>query len=177
MRAQSLCPPGVWSRRADLSAHPYMHKNRESGADAGSRGITLLRVRPPRASCIGISQQWRVSLRDGNSVTPGQVTSITVEDESMNLTAWPTGKNAALGCRRRAFWVSRTREVRCWQKATSRASDTKICAHSQEIAVLIAYDSARRRHYLSFVAMECLRCVITAYIKSRRDPRGSARSL
>ena len=44
-------------------------------------------VRPTRASCIGISQQWRASFRDGNSVTPAQVTSITVEDESMNLTA------------------------------------------------------------------------------------------
>ena len=52
-------------------------------------------VRPTRASYIGISQQWRASLTDGNSVTPAQVTSITVEDEFMNLTAWPTGKNSA----------------------------------------------------------------------------------
>ena len=62
------------------------------------------------------------------------------------------------------------------KKRTSQASDTKIWVDSQEIAVLIAHNSTRRRHYLSFVAMECLRCVITAYIKSRRDPRGSARS-
>jgi hypothetical protein len=44
-------------------------------------------VRPTRASCIGISQQWRASFADGNSVTPAQVTSITVKDEPMNLTA------------------------------------------------------------------------------------------
>ena len=44
-------------------------------------------VRPTRASCIGISQQWRASFTDGNSVTPAQVTSIKVKDESMNLTA------------------------------------------------------------------------------------------
>ena len=43
-------------------------------------------VRPTRASCIGISQQWRASFTDGNSVTPAQVTSITVKDKSMNLT-------------------------------------------------------------------------------------------
>ena len=55
----------------------------ESGADAGSRGITCYMVRPTRASCIGISQQWRASFGDGNSVTPAQVTSITVKDESI----------------------------------------------------------------------------------------------
>ena len=38
-------------------------------------------VRPTRASYIGISQQWRASFGDGNSVTPAQVISITVEDE------------------------------------------------------------------------------------------------
>ena len=44
-------------------------------------------VRPTRASCIGIRQQWRASLTDGNSVTPAQVTSIKVKDKSINLTA------------------------------------------------------------------------------------------
>ena len=44
-------------------------------------------VRPTRASCIGISQQWRASFADGNSVSPAQVTLTKVEDESMNLTA------------------------------------------------------------------------------------------
>ena len=43
-------------------------------------------VRPTRASCVGISQQWRASLTDGNSVTPAQVISIKVKDESINLT-------------------------------------------------------------------------------------------
>src|SRR6185436_7187063 len=31
---------------------------------------------PRRAACIGISQQWRAYLTDGNSVTQAQVTSI-----------------------------------------------------------------------------------------------------
>ena len=44
-------------------------------------------VRPMRASYIGISQQWRASFTDGNSVTPAQVTSIKVKDKSLNLTA------------------------------------------------------------------------------------------
>ena len=44
-------------------------------------------VRPMRASYIGISQQWRASLTDGNSVTPAQGTSIKVKDKSFNLTA------------------------------------------------------------------------------------------
>ena len=49
-------------------------------------GITCYMVRPTRASCVGISQQWRASLTDGNSVTPAQVTSFKVK-ESINLTA------------------------------------------------------------------------------------------
>ena len=86
LRAIDLfCAWGL-SRRGALSAHPYMHKNR-SGADAGLRGITCYMVRPTRASYIGISQQWRVSFANGNSVTPAQVTSIKVKDKSLNLTA------------------------------------------------------------------------------------------
>jgi hypothetical protein len=50
-------------------------------------GITCYMVRPTRASCVGISQQWRASLTDGNSVTPAQVTSLKVKDESINPTA------------------------------------------------------------------------------------------
>jgi hypothetical protein len=69
----SLCRGVVASRRAQRAT--LMHK--KSGADAGSRGITCYMVRPTRASCIGISQQWRASLTNGNSVTPAQVTSIT----------------------------------------------------------------------------------------------------
>ena len=106
-------------RVAPTSARTPICTKIESGADAGSRGITCYMVRPTRASCIGISQQWRAFFRDGNSVTPAQVTSIKVKDESMNLTAladrqefgfWPTASGVPSG-------LSRTREVRCWQKA------------------------------------------------------------
>ena len=44
-------------------------------------------VRPMRASYIGISQQWRASITDGNSLTLAQVTSIKVKDKSLNLIA------------------------------------------------------------------------------------------
>jgi hypothetical protein len=47
----------------------------------------MLHGPPLRASCIGISQQWRASLTDGNSVIPAQVTSIKVKEESVDLTA------------------------------------------------------------------------------------------
>jgi len=43
---------------------------------------------PKRAACIGISQQWRAYLTDGNSVTPAQVNSIKIKEESVNL-RWP----------------------------------------------------------------------------------------
>ena len=55
-------------------------------ADAGVMGITCYMVRPTRASCIGISQQWRAPSTDGNSVTPAQVTSTKVRTKSINLT-------------------------------------------------------------------------------------------
>jgi hypothetical protein len=55
-----------------------MHKI-ENGADAGLMGITCYMVRPKaRAACIGIGQQWRAYLTDGNSVTPAQVNSIKI---------------------------------------------------------------------------------------------------
>ena len=85
LRASSISLCGVCSRRADLSAHPYMHKNREWGG-RGLKGHHMLMVRPTRASCIGISQQWRASLRDGNSVTPAQVISIKIKDEFIKRT-------------------------------------------------------------------------------------------
>ena len=91
----------------------------ESGADAGLMGITCYMVRPTRASCIGISQQWRASLTDGNSVTPAQVTSMNVKDESINLTALAERQRIRL--RATASGVpselSRTRDVRCWHLA------------------------------------------------------------
>ena len=74
--------------RVALSAHPYIYKNRGSGADAGVTGITCYMVRPRRASYIGISQQRCASLIDGNSVTPAQMTSIKVKDKSLNMTAF-----------------------------------------------------------------------------------------
>ena len=63
-------------RVAAHSAHTPKCTKIKSGADAGLRGITCYMVRPKRASYIGISQQWRASCGDGNSVTPAQVTSI-----------------------------------------------------------------------------------------------------
>ena len=51
-------------------------------------GITCYVVRPTRASCVGICQQWHASLIDGDSVSPAQVTSFNVK-ESINLTALP----------------------------------------------------------------------------------------
>jgi len=41
------------------------------------------RSAPQRAACIGISQQWRAYLTHGHSVTPAQVTSTRVKEESM----------------------------------------------------------------------------------------------
>ena len=60
-------------------------------------GITCYMVRPTRASCVGISQQWRASLTNGNSVTLAQVTSIKVEEESINLTALAERQEFGLG--------------------------------------------------------------------------------
>ena len=78
VRTRSSCACGL-SRRGALSAHPHMHKKTEWGG-RWLRGITYYMVRPTRASYIGISQQWRASLTNGNSVTPAQVTSITAFD-------------------------------------------------------------------------------------------------
>ena len=78
VRARSSLCRG--DRVAAHSARTPICTKIESGADAGSMGITCYMVRPTRASCIGISQQWRASLTDGNSVTPAQVTSIKVKE-------------------------------------------------------------------------------------------------
>ena len=85
-------------------------------------GITCYMVRPTRASCIGISQQWRASLTDGNSVTPAQVTSFKVKDESLNLTALAERQRIRLkGYRQRsAFWAFQN--ARCPLLARSRPS-------------------------------------------------------
>jgi hypothetical protein len=83
MRARSLC---AWGLSPHSARTPICTKIRERGG-RWLRGITSYMVRPMRASCIGISQQWRAPSTDGNSVTPAQVTSIKVKDKSLNLTA------------------------------------------------------------------------------------------
>jgi len=62
-----LFVPGVAALRSTKRAHPYIHN--------WLKGHHMLHGPPTCASCIGISQQWRASLTDGNSVTPVQVTS------------------------------------------------------------------------------------------------------
>ena len=71
---RSLCAWGVVASRRTQRA-PLYAQNRVGRT--GLMGITCYMVRPTR-SCIGISQQWRASPTDGNSVTPAQVTSITL---------------------------------------------------------------------------------------------------
>ena len=53
-------------------------------------------VRPTARCIIGISQQWRASFTDGNSVTPAQVTSINVKEEFVDLTILPGDRNSIL---------------------------------------------------------------------------------
>ena len=66
-------------------------------------GITCYVVRPTRASCVGICQQWHASLTDGDSVSPAQVTSFNVK-EFINLTA--LAYKLDLNYRQRsAFWA------------------------------------------------------------------------
>ena len=49
---------------------------------------------PRHAACIGISQQWRANLTDGNSVTQAQVTSI--KKNFINLTVLAGDRNSIL---------------------------------------------------------------------------------
>src|SRR5215510_11581026 len=53
----------------------------ENGADAVVWASRAIRSAPPRAACIGISQQWRAYLTDGHSVSPAQVTSFKVKEK------------------------------------------------------------------------------------------------
>jgi hypothetical protein len=80
-------------------------------------GHHMLHGPPTRASCIGISQQWRASSTDGNSGTPAQVSS---KDESINLTCLGrAATNSAEGYRQRsAFWAFQN--ARCPLLAQSR---------------------------------------------------------
>jgi hypothetical protein len=106
VRPRSLFVRGDY-RVASHSAHTPTCTKMWSGADAGLRGITCYMVRPMRASYIGISQQWRASSTNGNSVPLAQVTSIKVKDKSLNLIAWPSGDEFGLGGyrQRSAFWA------------------------------------------------------------------------
>jgi hypothetical protein len=56
-------------------------------------GITCYMVRPKARCMYWHSQQWRAYLTDGNSVTPAQVTSIKVKEESLD---WPETDNSIL---------------------------------------------------------------------------------
>src|SRR6185312_13761747 len=49
---------------------------------------------PRHAACIGISQQWRANLTDGNSVSQAQVTSI--KKNFINLTVLAGDRNSIL---------------------------------------------------------------------------------
>ena len=112
VRTRSSCACGL-SRRGALSAHPHMHKKTEWGG-RWLRGITYYMVRPTRASYIGISQQWRASLTNGNSVTPAQVTSITAltacfgRDPISRRALWRAAMRSRVGFgRTRTFWYRR----------------------------------------------------------------------
>src|SRR6188472_3397500 len=64
---------------------------------------------PRRAACIGINQQWRAYLTDGNSVTQAQVTSI--KKNFIDLTVLAGDRNSILVAgvllrhERRHFWA------------------------------------------------------------------------
>ena len=83
---------------------------------------------PPTHASLGISQQWRASLTDGNSVTLAQVTSFRVK-ESINMTAlaeWQRTrpKTTASGV---PSGLSRTRDVRCWLLADQVGALRYVC--------------------------------------------------
>jgi len=68
---------------------------------------------PRRAACIGISQQWRAYLTDGNSVTQAQVTSI--KKNFINLTVLAGEQKLHSGrASGGTSGHSRTRDARCW---------------------------------------------------------------
>jgi len=68
---------------------------------------------PRRAACIGISQQWRAYLTDGNSVTQAQVNSI--KKNFINLTVLAGEQKLHSGrASGGTSGHSRTRDARCW---------------------------------------------------------------
>src|SRR4029078_9304168 len=93
---------------------------------------------PRRAACIGISQQWRAYLTDGNSVTQAQVTSI--KKNFIDLTVLAGDRNSILvaGVLLRqpirlsyksggTSGHSRTRDVRFWHLADIVAEARHVC--------------------------------------------------
>src|SRR6185295_7389159 len=58
---------------------------------------------PRRAACIGISQQWRAYVTDGNSVTQAQVT--TINKNFINLTVGRRTETPFWSRERRDFWA------------------------------------------------------------------------
>jgi len=58
---------------------------------------------PRRAACIGISQQWRAYVTDGNSVTQAQVT--TIKNNFINLTVGRRTETPFWSRERRDFWA------------------------------------------------------------------------
>ena len=92
---------------------------------------------PRRAACIGISQQWRAYLTDGNSVTQAQVTSI--KKNFIDLTVLAGDRNSILvagALLRQPIRLSyatggtsghsRTREVRFWHIADVPHAPTNV---------------------------------------------------
>ena len=78
-RSSSLVPV---FRVAAHSARTPIFTNREWGG-CWLNGHPMLHVRPTARFMYWHYQQWRASLRDGNSVTPAQVSSIKIKIESL----------------------------------------------------------------------------------------------
>jgi hypothetical protein len=82
-RSDFFCA-GVFASRRIQRARLYF-TNREWGGRWFNGHHMRTWSAPRRAACIGISQQWRAYLTDGNSVTPGQVNSIKSKKEICKL--------------------------------------------------------------------------------------------
>ena len=98
------------------------------------------RSAPRHAACIGISQQWRAYLTDGNSVTQAQVTSI--KKNFINLTVLAGDRNSILvagALLRQPIRLSYRERRDFW-------------AFQNELALLGAGGSLRRRRRVSAMA-------------------------
>src|SRR5262249_47695676 len=84
-----------------------------------------IRSAPPRAACIGISQQWRAYLTGGHSVSPAQVTSFKVKEKKPDCIGSDRfGLATASGM---TSGRCTTRDVRCWHKADIDVDDEYVC--------------------------------------------------